>query len=263
MNLKSQTCRRVFERFQIRDLTDFRRIRAVEILDVEGVGKVFLQKLRLHLAHNGVSLRDDNPPAYWIACAAQQVDEESGVCGVCPFTVAIDVNETLPFAFQTLLDRDGRYISVPTERVPLYTQGLGDYSIRGMEHLVQIERKGDDLPSSLAQRRDEFEQEIRRLSEGCEFAAVVVEHPWRDIIDDTHEHGARAKSIFRTVLQWQIQYPGVHWWFCESRPMAEAVTFRLLERFWWAKQRELAEIVAPETATTQTETDDDLWRIGA
>lgn len=262
MNLKTITCRRVFERFQIRDLTDFRRIRAVEILSVDGVGKSFLNKLRLHLAHQGISLRDDNPPAYWIATLEAAPDD--GECvGVCPFTIAVDVNETLPFRFDSLTDRDGRVIDVRTERVPLYTQGLGDYSIRGMEDLVQIERKGDDLPSSLAQRRTEFEAEIRRLSEGCEFAAVVIEHPWRDIIDDTHEHGARAKSIFRTVLQWQIQYPGVHWWFCESRPMAEAVTFRLLERFWWAKQRELAEIAAPEAAMIETETDDNLWRIGA
>jgi len=253
MNLKTIICRRVFERFAIRDLTDFRRIRAVEILSVEGVGKSFLNKLRLHLAHQGISLRDDNPPAYWIATLETVPDD--GECvgiGVCPFTIAVDVNETLPFRFDALTDRDGRVIDVRTERVPLYTQGLGDYSIRGMEDLIQIERKGDDLPGSLAQRRTEFEAEIRRLSEGCEYAAVIVEHPWRDILDDAHEHGARAKSIFRTVVQWQVQFPGVHWWFCESRPMAEAVTFRLLERFWWAKQRELA-----ETATGG----DELWQI--
>ena len=173
MNLKTITCRRVFERFQIRDLTDFRRIRAVEILAVEGVGKSFLNKLRRHLAHQGINLRDDNPPAYWIATLETAPD--GGECaGVCPFTIAVDVNETLPFRFDALTDRDGRVIDVRTERVPLYTQGLGDYSIRGMEDLIQIERKGDDLPSSLAQRRTEFEGEIRRLSEGCEYAAVIM-----------------------------------------------------------------------------------------
>jgi hypothetical protein len=244
MNTKTAIYRRIIERFRIRSESDFRAIRAAEILSVEGVGKAWLNKLRLHLAHQGIALKDDNPPAYWLKVLAGSDDAPAAeyAAGVCPFTIVVDVNETLPFRFDSLQDREGRTIDVPTVRQPLYTQGLGDYSISGMEHLIQIERKGDDLPSSLAQRREEFESEIRRLSEGCEFAAVVIEQPWAAFFSDDHQHGARAKSIFRTVLQWQVAYPGVHWWFCDSRPMAEAVTFRLLERFWWAKQRELNEL---------------------
>lgn len=255
MNTKTVTYRRVVERFRIKSESDFRAIRAAEILSVECVGKAWLNKLRVFLAHQGIALKDDNPPAYWLTVLWRRstANDETHTTGVCPFTIVIDVNETLPFRFDSLQDREGRTIDVPTVRQPLYTQGLGDYSIQGMEHLIQIERKGDDLPSSLAQRREEFEAEIRRLSEGCEFAAVVIEQPWAAFFNDDHQHGARAKSIFRTVLQWQIAYPGVHWWFCDSRPMAEAVTFRLLERFWWAKQNELCQTTTPEI--------DDMWRI--
>lgn len=261
MNTKSVIYRRVTDRFRIRTETDFRAIRAVEILSVEGVGKAWLNKLRLFLAHKLVSLKGDNPPAYWLRALSRNslLHDEGQTAGTCSFTVVIDVNETLPFRFDLLTDSEGRYIDVPTVRTPLYTQGLGDYSILGMEHLIQIERKGDDLPSSLAQRRDEFEGEIRRLSESCEYAAVVVEQPWRSFFEESHEHGARAKSIFRTVLQWQIAYPGVHWWFCESREMAENVTFRLLERFWWMKQREAMEAEAEVKAGT--ETIDDTWSL--
>ncbi|MGA1729864.1 MAG: aminotransferase class III-fold pyridoxal phosphate-dependent enzyme, partial [Steroidobacteraceae bacterium] len=75
----------------------------------------------------------------------------------------------------SLAPRGGDAVQVPTITRPLYTVGGGDYTIDGMEDLIQLERKGDDLPSSLAQRREAFEGEIRRLSEACEFAAVIVE----------------------------------------------------------------------------------------
>lgn len=240
MNLKTQAYKTVASLFRIQQVEDFRRVTAAEILAVPGIGKTFLNKLRLHLAHQQVALRNDNPPAYWIETLAAG-SAENEIRGTCPFTIVIDVNETLPFQFAEIYDSEDRPVSVPTTRRAMWSIGLGDYSVDGMEHLIQIERKGDDLPSSLAGRREEFEAEIRRLSEGCEFAAVVVEHPWRDFFEDSHQHGARARSIFRTVLQWQVDYPGVHWWFCEGRDHAEQVTFRLLEKFWWQQQRQQAE----------------------
>jgi hypothetical protein len=240
MNLKTQAYRTIASLFGIRQLQDFRSVTAAEILAVQGIGKSFLNKLRLYLAHNNIALRHDNPPAYWLQ-ALTPPEDPAEARGVCPFTIVIDVNETLPFQFAEIYDSDNHAVSVPITRRAMWSIGLADYSIDGLEGLIQIERKGEDLPSSLGGRREEFESEIRRLSEGCEFAAVVVEHPWRDFLQDIHEHGARARAIFRTVLQWQIDYPGVHWWFCEGRAHAEQVTFRLLEKFWWQHQRQLAD----------------------
>jgi hypothetical protein len=157
--------------------------------------------------------------------------------------VVIDVNEQYPFAFTSIKNKSGERVQVRTRTRPLYTIGGGDYTIDGMEDLVQLERKGDDLPSSLAQRRDAFEAEIRRLSEACEFAAVIVEHPWSFFLRDEHGYGMSGKAIHRTVTAWQVAYPGVHWWFCESRVHAENVAFRLLDCFWRSKQRELSELV--------------------
>ena len=236
MNVRSKAFREAASLFRCSGPGDWRRVSAADVLSVPGCGKTFLRRLRLYLARHAISLRNDNPPAYWLRVL--QPDGGGEVSGVCPFRIVVDVNETLPFSWDAIRDSDGKPITVPTIRRAMYRDGLADYSIDGMEHLIQIERKGDDLPSSLAQRRDEFESEIRRLSEYCEFAAVVVEHPWRDFLRDDHEHGARARSISRTVLQWQVLYPGVHWWFCEGRHHAENVAFRLMERFWWTKQRE-------------------------
>ena len=182
-------------------------------------------------------MRGENPPAYWIETLGERADDLQPV-GACPFTVVIDTNETYPFPFDAIHDRDGNLVSVPTVRRPLYTAGLADYTIDGMELDIQLERKAEDLASSMSERRDIFEGEVKRLSEMCEYAAVIVEHPWRDILSDEHRHGARAKSISRTVIAWQIAYPGCHWWFCDGRYQAEQVAFRLLEKFYWQKMRE-------------------------
>lgn len=237
MNLKTKTFCRLVSLFRITEPQSWARVSAADILAVPDVGKVALNKLRLYLAHHGVSLRGDNPPAYWLETLSKPADESSPV-GACPFTVVIDTNETYPFPFDSIHDRDGALVRVPTVRRPLYLSGLADYTIDGMETLIQIERKAEDIAPSMSERRDIFEAEVRRLSEMCEFAAVVVEHPWRDILSDDHVHGARAKSISRTVQSWMINYPGVHWIMCEGRYMAEQMTFRLLEKFYWKKMRE-------------------------
>jgi len=245
MNLKSKIMIRLHSLFRITEPQSWARISAADVLAVPDVGKVALNKLRLHLAHLGVSLKGDNPPAYWIETLSKPADESSPV-GACPFTVVIDTNETYPFPFDSIHDRDGALVSVPTVRRPLYLSGLADYTIDGMETLIQIERKAEDLAPSMSERREIFEGEIRRLSEMCEYAAVIVEHSWADILTDDHQHGARAKSISRTVIAWQIAYPGVHWWFCAGRYHAEQVCFRLLERFFWSKMRERSQVVIGE-----------------
>lgn len=242
MNLKTKTFARLTSLFRITEPQSWARVSAADVLAVPDVGKVALNKLRLYLAHHGVSLRGDNPPAYWLETLSKPADESSPV-GACPFTVVIDTNETYPFPFDSIHDREGALVSVPTVRRPLYQAGLADYTIDGMETLIQIERKAEDLAPSMSERRDIFEAEVRRLSEMCEFAAVIVETPWEQILSDEHQHGARAKSISRTVIAWQVAHPGVHWWFCAGRYHAEQVCFRLLEKFWWQKMRERGQFV--------------------
>lgn len=241
MNLKSKIMVRLHSMFRITEPQSWARVSATDLLNVPNVGKSTLNKLRLYLAHRGISLKSDNPPEYWIETIGKPSSDNNECRGVCPFTIVIDTNETLPFPFDQIYDRDNQLVSIRTVRQPLYQSGLADYTISGMEQEIQIERKADDLASSLSDRRDSFEQEICRLNDMCEFAAVICEYPWRDILSDEHEHGARAKSISRTVQAWTIRYPGVHWIMCDGRYHAEQLTFRLLERFWWQKMREFTE----------------------
>lgn len=159
-----------------------------------------------------------------------------------PYSVVIDTREQHPFAFQNHNSdaKDGRRpLIVPTVRACLQS---GDYSIQGFEQRVAVERKSlVDLFGSLGSGRERFEREIQRLSV-FDFAAVVVEGDWGAVLSSPPPQSElRPKTVFRTVVDWQQDYPRVHWWFCSTRGFAELVTLRVLNRFWERDQRVKAE----------------------
>ena len=66
-------------------------------------------------------------------------------------TVIIDSREQAPLAFANLPSEVG-------------TLDTGDYSIRGLEHLVAVERKSlDDLLGIVGRDRQRFRRELQRL----------------------------------------------------------------------------------------------------
>jgi len=228
---------RMHSLFRITEPQSWSRISAADVLAVPSCGKKTLNELRLHLAHRGIVLRGDNPPAYWLEALAAKPDD-APESGTCPFTIVVDTNETHPFLFDSISDNDGNLIRIPVVRRPLYVSGLADYSIVGHETEIQIERKADDLYSSMSERREIFEGEIDRLNSMCEFAAVICEIPRSTVIMDNNRFGARAKSILHTVSAWRVRYPGVHFVFADGRWDAEQECWRLLKCFWWSKMRE-------------------------
>lgn len=157
-------------------------------------------------------------------------------------TVAIDSREQRWFTFGGLTadatDGGGPF-NVPIRRVTLKS---GDYSLLGFEEKVAVERKSTaDLFGTIGQGRERFERELARLQE-MDFAAVVVEAGWGEILDNPPLYTQLPpKTVFRSVLAWQQRYRGVHWVMCDSRRLAEVTTFRILERFWRERQREATE----------------------
>ena len=245
MNLTSKISKRLHSLFRITEPQSWGRLSSADILSVPGVGKKALNELRLYLAHRGLSLRGDNPPAYWIETLSGK-GGDAPEFGVCPFTVVRDTNEGNPFEFDQITDSEGRLIRVPIVVRPLYLSGLADYTIDGFETEIQIERKADDLYSSMSERRDIFEGEIERLNDMCDFAAVICEVPRSTVILDNNRHGARAKSIINTVSSWRVRFPGVHFIFCDGRWDAEQECWRLLSGWWWRRQRQRTETVIRE-----------------
>lgn len=149
-----------------------------------------------------------------------------------PVAVLRDTREQLGYAFGSLrADRDqgGGPLRV---LVKTATLASGDYSLAGFQDRVAVERKSKaDLFGTLGRGRDRFVRELERLA-AFEFAAVVVEAEWSEVLNDPPPHSrVPPKTVFRSVLAWQQRYPRVHWLMLPGRAFAEAATFRVLQRF--------------------------------
>jgi DNA excision repair protein ERCC-4 len=74
---------------------------------------------------------------------------------------------------------------LPLDLAPLRTEAgtlaTGDYSVRGLEHVVAIERKSlSDLLGCIGGERERFDREVQRmLAYPCR--AIVVEATWGDL----------------------------------------------------------------------------------
>lgn len=149
-----------------------------------------------------------------------------------PGVVICDTREQLPYAFAGITadkrEGGGRLV-VPVKRATLAS---GDYSLEGSESKVAVERKSlADLFGTIARGRARFERELARL-QGFDFAAVVIEAEWSEIVNNRPEWSRiEPKTVFRSILSWQQRYRGVHWWAVPGRDMAELVTFRIIDRY--------------------------------
>lgn len=228
---------------------DWQSVRPEWILQLDGIGPVTLDHLRIYLAARGLTLQDDQTPEYWQQhLAAAKVGQSLGwddTATVTPFTVLIDSQEKQPFTFRGMLaDGSGQALIVRTEWRSL-GDGWGDYSLDGYQGQCHVERKSpaDAVGTILGwgERRERFERELEQLA-GIDCAAVVVECTLGTLLGQVQARGKRTveqnrKTLFRQVLAWQNDYR-VPWYFCDSRRMAEVATFRILDRHWRKQQKQ-------------------------
>jgi len=171
---------------------------------------------------------------------------------VSPFTVVIDHREKRPYEFANLkadAKQDGKPIRVACQPANLKS---GDYAIQGLELRCAVERKSlDDLYSTLGQHRERFVCELERLST-MDVAWVVVEAELSEILGSPPGRSElNPKTVVRSMQAWMVRFPGVHWVCCPGREFAEAMTYRLLERFWTEDQKRKKDIVEAIKANTK------------
>lgn len=83
-------------------------------------------------------------------------------------TALIDSREQAPYSLEPM----------KTESAGLYS---GDYSIKGLESIVAVERKElSDYLACCGRNRDRFEKQLTRLA-GLPHSAVVIEASWQDL----------------------------------------------------------------------------------
>ena len=145
-----------------------------------------------------------------------------------PFVVVIDTREQLPYTFKNI-EVGGKRLNVPTERGTLAS---GDYSIKGFENLITIERKSVcDFYGSITTGRERLKAEFERM-ESMQFSAIVVEGRLETVLDSLF-HGRRVNpnAIRATVASWSVKYQ-TRWFFSTSREQGERLVFELLEKFY-------------------------------
>jgi DNA excision repair protein ERCC-4 len=132
------------------------------------------------------------------------------------FTIVVDTREQRPYRFAGAVRKALR---------------SGDYSVLGGEARVAVERKEKtDAYSSLGRGRKRFERELARLAE-FEYAAVVIEAGLTEFLDPPAFSRMHPHAAVNTLVSWSVKY-GVHVFFADSRRLARALTYRILEKFW-------------------------------
>jgi ERCC4-type nuclease len=154
-----------------------------------------------------------------------------------PFTIIQDTREISGGGVWTFTGITGdsgdkfRPLIVPTEIATLHT---GDYSLKGFEDVVTVERKSAaDLFGTLAGGRERFEAEHVRMMD-FRRAVVVIESDWATMLA-TPPYPSRLSplSVFRTAISWLVKY-NVPWIACPGRRYAELWTFQFLRKFYEA-----------------------------
>ncbi len=98
---------------------------------------------------------------------------------------------------------------LPLDLSPLQTVGgtlsTGDYSVRGLEHVVAIERKNlSDFLGCIGQHRERFDREVQRLL-AYPVRTLVVEASWQAIEAGEWRSQVTPAAALGSLLGWIAQ----------------------------------------------------------
>jgi ERCC4-type nuclease len=144
--------------------------------------------------------------------------------------IIIDTREQAPLAF-----------SLPTERGMLVS---GDYSIKGLERFIAIERKSpNDLVGCLkGEQRERFERELSRLR-GLDYGALVVECDLAALAAGRYRSKMKPQGVVQSLMAFSVRYR-LPVFFCPDRAYAAGVTESLLTKYAAEIERRFKSLVA-------------------
>lgn len=161
---------------------------------------------------------------------------------LCPFKIAIDTREQIPFSFVGMqMPIKGKMTEVYVETIErCLGNDNGDYQIEGIDS-VTIERKGlDDYYRSISPnsgKREAFQKQIDWMNFSFRWSMVIIEAGREEVADPSafdddwrsqlHPHTAEG-----TIRSWRQRYPRVHFLMAGGRREAEIETFQHLYHAW-------------------------------
>ena len=115
------------------------------------------------------------------------------------------------------------------------TLEVGDYSIRGFEGKIAVERKTiPDLLNCLGNDRERFKRELEKL-QGYEWRAIVVEGIESDLFQFHDFSLMHPESVRQSLVSINIRY-GVQFYFNFKREGLERWILDHLIKFWKVKR---------------------------
>ncbi len=110
-----------------------------------------------------------------------------------PINIIVDSREQKPYSF-------------PDHLVTLAGLKVGDYSLKGYEDRVSIERKTlSDLTGSLTMGRARFERELARGSQ-MPYFALVIECQLEDILRGEYRSKMLSQAVLGSLTAFSIRY---------------------------------------------------------
>lgn len=139
-----------------------------------------------------------------------------------PLHIIVDTREQCPYSFEYA---SGEPFAVERRKLP-----AGDYSLAGYESRIAIERKSHvDAYGSLGKSRARFKREILKLAT-YDYAAIIIECSLRSFLEQPPRCMLRPQAAISSLISWDIRF-GVRVVFAGSRDLAEAYTFRILQKY--------------------------------
>ena len=143
--------------------------------------------------------------------------------------IVVDTREQEPYTFSP---------EVQTVRRAL---PAGDYTVRGLEAVVAVERKTlDDLVSTVIRSRERFHRELIRL-QSYTASCVVVEANLEDLLRGEYRGAAHPSSVLGAVISIIVDLR-IPVFFCSNRQaarlFAERYLLRCHRRFWRCHERQ-------------------------
>ena len=147
--------------------------------------------------------------------------------------IIVDSREQLPFNFS-----HERY----DVQIQQGTLTVGDYSLRGLEDKVAVERKSlPDLVQCLGRERSRFERELQR-GQALDAFAVVIEASWPDLAGGNFRSQLNPHAACQSVLAFMARYR-VPFLFAGSRAAAEYAAWGFLRQYLGDARKRWANIV--------------------
>lgn len=111
-------------------------------------------------------------------------------------------------------------------RTETATLATGDYSVKGLEHVITVERKScSDLLGCIGGDRERFGRELQRML-GYPVRAVVVEATWADLEAGNWQSKVSPASAMGSVLGWMTM--GIPFVFAGDHAGAGRAVSRML-----------------------------------